>query len=186
MQYYFNPVHRISGFLSPVVKHLGYEADHSHISHTVGKNMWSYTSTLPYILMVLCVFKHRLFIFTRADLWTQSWTKGIKSVTPHHVCSIFSLIFSSYVFLDLPSDHFLSGVMTKILYIFFPAMCAICLAHPVFVLITITISNSLNLTSCHYFERLNEKLKILNFCSLELEFSFGFLWEQKRFLILSF
>jgi hypothetical protein len=65
---YFNPVHLIPGFLSPVVRHLTYEADHSHILNADGKNMWSYTSTAPYILMVLYLFKHRFIIFARAYL----------------------------------------------------------------------------------------------------------------------
>jgi hypothetical protein len=45
--------------LSPEIKHLRHEADHSHPSRAEIKNVWSFTSTPPYDFMAWCLVKHR-------------------------------------------------------------------------------------------------------------------------------
>jgi len=45
------PIKREPGFLSPGVKRSGSEADYTPPSSAVVKNVWSYTSTLPYVFM---------------------------------------------------------------------------------------------------------------------------------------
>jgi hypothetical protein len=49
-----------TGGYFPEVKWLGLEADHSASSSAEVKNVWSYTSTLPYILMVWFLIKYRM------------------------------------------------------------------------------------------------------------------------------
>jgi apolipoprotein N-acyltransferase len=47
------------------VKQLRHEADHSTVSNDEVKNVWSYTSTPQYVIMVWCLVKHRdNFTFT--------------------------------------------------------------------------------------------------------------------------
>jgi hypothetical protein len=48
-----------TGALSPEVKRLGREADHSSISGAEVKNAWSYTSTPQYVFMVWYLVKLR-------------------------------------------------------------------------------------------------------------------------------
>jgi hypothetical protein len=45
------PIKRVSGALSPGVKRLGREADHSPPTSAEVKKMWTYTSTIPYVFM---------------------------------------------------------------------------------------------------------------------------------------
>jgi hypothetical protein len=57
------------GALSPEVKRPGREADHARPSSAEVKNTWSYISTLQYVFMEWCLFKHRdIFTFTFYDL----------------------------------------------------------------------------------------------------------------------
>jgi hypothetical protein len=52
--------------LSPEVKWLGYEADHSFLFSAKVKNVCSYTFTLLYVFMAYSLIKHRdnfIFIF---------------------------------------------------------------------------------------------------------------------------
>jgi hypothetical protein len=49
-----------TGALSPGVEMPGREADHSPASSAEVKNAWSYTSTLPYVLMAWCLVKCRV------------------------------------------------------------------------------------------------------------------------------
>jgi len=45
--------------LVPRLKQAGREADHSSPFYAEVKNAWNYTSTPPYVLMALCLFKHK-------------------------------------------------------------------------------------------------------------------------------
>jgi hypothetical protein len=49
-----------SGALSPGVKRLGHEDDHSPPSRAEVKNAWIYTFTPPYVSMVWFLIKHRI------------------------------------------------------------------------------------------------------------------------------
>jgi hypothetical protein len=49
-----------TGVLSPEVKRPGHEVDHSPASSAEVKNVWGYTSTLPYALMWWCLVKYRI------------------------------------------------------------------------------------------------------------------------------
>jgi len=53
------PIQWVPGSLSLEVKWPGHEADHSPPSSAEIKNVWSYTSIPPYILMTWCLVKHR-------------------------------------------------------------------------------------------------------------------------------
>jgi hypothetical protein len=56
----------VLGGLSPGVKQMGHEADHSLPSTAEVTNAWSYTSTPPIFFMIWCLVKHRdnfTFIF---------------------------------------------------------------------------------------------------------------------------
>jgi hypothetical protein len=48
----------VPGALSPEVKCLGHKVDHSPPTNVKIKNIWSCTSTLPYIFMAWCSIKH--------------------------------------------------------------------------------------------------------------------------------
>jgi hypothetical protein len=52
------PVQWILGPPFSAVKWSGHEADHSPSSSAKSKSSWSYTSTLPYVLMMWYVIKH--------------------------------------------------------------------------------------------------------------------------------
>jgi hypothetical protein len=56
-----NPAYKewVSRAIFARVKLLGLEADYSSPSSAEVKNTWSYTSTLPYVLMGWCSIKHR-------------------------------------------------------------------------------------------------------------------------------
>jgi hypothetical protein len=49
----------IMGDISLEVKLLGLEADHSPPSSAEVKNVWSYTSTPPYVFMARCLIEQR-------------------------------------------------------------------------------------------------------------------------------
>jgi hypothetical protein len=53
------PIQRIPGSVSQGVKQQGHAADHSPPSSTKINNMWSYTSTPPYVFMAWCLIKYR-------------------------------------------------------------------------------------------------------------------------------
>jgi len=61
------PVHWVWGALSPGVKRPGREAGHSPPASAEAKNAWSYTYTLPYVFMALCLVKYR-------DSFTRTFT----------------------------------------------------------------------------------------------------------------
>jgi hypothetical protein len=48
-----------TGDLSPELKRLGREADHSPPTSAQVKKTWTYTSTPPYVFMAWCLVKHR-------------------------------------------------------------------------------------------------------------------------------
>jgi hypothetical protein len=50
----------VAGALSPGVKQLGHEADHSLPSGTEVKNVSSYTSILPNVFMARCLVKQQI------------------------------------------------------------------------------------------------------------------------------
>jgi len=50
---------KVNGDSFPEVKWLGHEADQSPPSNAEIKDLWSYTSTLPYFFMVWCLTKYR-------------------------------------------------------------------------------------------------------------------------------
>jgi len=50
----------VPGALSPGIKQPGYEGDHSPPSSAEVKNVWSCTSTPPYVFMVWCLVKYRV------------------------------------------------------------------------------------------------------------------------------
>jgi len=52
----------VSGSLSPGVKWPGHEAYHLPPSNIKVKNAWSYTSTSPYVFMVWCLVKYRMYL----------------------------------------------------------------------------------------------------------------------------
>jgi hypothetical protein len=53
------PIQWVPGALSPRVKQVGREGDHSLPSSVEVKNAWSYTSTPPYVFMALYLAKKR-------------------------------------------------------------------------------------------------------------------------------
>jgi hypothetical protein len=57
-----SPIQWVPWALSPEIKHLEREADHSRPSTAEVKNAWSYTSIPPYVLMVLYLLKHRIHL----------------------------------------------------------------------------------------------------------------------------
>jgi hypothetical protein len=61
------PIQHVVGALSPGVKQLGHEADHSPPYSAKFKNVWSYTSTPTYISMAWFVNKQRM------SLWHGIW-----------------------------------------------------------------------------------------------------------------
>jgi len=52
------PVQWILGVLTLVIKQPGHEADYSPQFSAEIKNVWSYTSTIPYVFMAWCLVKH--------------------------------------------------------------------------------------------------------------------------------
>jgi len=54
------PIQWLLGELSPRVKQLGHEADHSPPSSAKVKNTWSCTTIPTYIFMVWCLIEHRI------------------------------------------------------------------------------------------------------------------------------
>jgi hypothetical protein len=68
------PVLRVPGAVSAGVTRPRHEADHSSPSSAHVKNEQCYTSTLPYVLMVWCLIKHREnFAFTLKDSQSRSF-----------------------------------------------------------------------------------------------------------------
>jgi hypothetical protein len=54
------PIRQVSCIISPEVKRLVREADHSSPPSAEVKNTWNYTSTSPYVFMAWCLFKQRI------------------------------------------------------------------------------------------------------------------------------
>jgi hypothetical protein len=50
---------KVTGECFPEVKLAGREADQSALSNAEIKDIWSYTSTLPYFFVVWCLIKYR-------------------------------------------------------------------------------------------------------------------------------
>jgi hypothetical protein len=70
------PVQLVTGVLSPGVKQQEREADHSPPSSSEVRNMWSYTSTNPYLLMAWYSVWHRGFTFCRPIIlpfFSKTW-----------------------------------------------------------------------------------------------------------------
>jgi hypothetical protein len=67
--------------------------------------------------------------FTKVNHWSLSWARWIQSI-PSHLISLKSiLIFTSHLWLGLPSGFYPSGFPTKILYAFLISpMCDTCSA----------------------------------------------------------
>jgi hypothetical protein len=63
------PIQGVLGLFSRgIIKWPGSEGDHSSESSAEVKNVWSYTSTHPYIFMAWCLVKHRdNFTYTFID-----------------------------------------------------------------------------------------------------------------------
>jgi hypothetical protein len=57
------PIPREPASISSGLKLQGREADHSTPSSAEFKNVWSYTSTPPYVFMARCLIKHREHIY---------------------------------------------------------------------------------------------------------------------------
>jgi len=95
------PVQWVPGVLSPGVKWPGNEADHSLPSNAKVKNEWSYTSTLPYVIMALCVVKHRdSFTFTFAFTFPADALQYLRIGHDHFLPHPFQYI----IVLILPFD----------------------------------------------------------------------------------
>jgi len=62
---------RGTGDLFPGVKQPGREVDDSFPPSSEVKNVWSYTSILPYVFMVWCLIKHRDNFTFPKDLWSM-------------------------------------------------------------------------------------------------------------------
>jgi len=60
------PIQEVPGALSPGVKQLEPEAEHSPPSSAKIKNEWSYTSTPPYVFMVWWFIKQRICLNGKA------------------------------------------------------------------------------------------------------------------------
>jgi hypothetical protein len=96
------PIQQVPRFLSPWVKQLGCEADHSPPSSAEVKNVWRYTSTPLYVCMAWCLVKHTdtfylYLIMFHTTLRCTSWTKCLLLYTRaiiHLICFIYRILIN--------------------------------------------------------------------------------------------
>jgi hypothetical protein len=103
------PIQWVQGALTPEVKRLGRDADHSPPSTAEVKNMWSYTSTPQYVFMAWWSVKHES---TRTALPLF--------FLPSFLSSLFFLLYSSpFLFLQLSFSLYFASCFPPFIISFF-------------------------------------------------------------------
>jgi hypothetical protein len=73
----------VLGVLSPAVKWLGREADHSPPSIADVTNAWNYNSTPPYVFMVWCLVKYTIrlhvMVLSETSVYMRSVSKSFRT-----------------------------------------------------------------------------------------------------------